>query len=94
MKNLKQILLVSVMIIVATIFFNTKAKAWPLPQLYLTFIWDTPTSGWLWCSGDGTCAEVIGSTIYFGDGLSGNWHGYQPVEEGEISYYIDDVVQE
>ncbi len=79
MKNLKQILLVSVMIIVATIFFNTKAKAWPLPQLYLTFIWDTPTSGWLWCSGDG---------------LSGNWHGYQPVEEGEISYYIDDVVQE
>lgn len=53
--------------------FATESKAWPLPQKYMGFIFETPTSGWLLCSGEGTCAEVIGNLVYFGIYV-GNWH--------------------
>lgn len=91
MKNSILKLTMLTLVLAATITLTNKVKARDLPQNYLTFIWDSPTSGWLWCGGTGVCAQVFGSTIYFGNYV-GNWGGEIATRENdETGYFVTEV---
>lgn len=72
-----------------------ESSAWPI-RGKRRWVPDSSSSGTLYCTASGTCAEVIGDMIFFGN-LVGHWsYGYisQPPEDDESNnqeYYIDHV---
>lgn len=92
MKSLRKFLIVANMIVVSILFSISDAKAWMLPNLYAGFVFDTSTSGWLYCQGRGSCASVIGNQIFFNTWV-GNWNYDVVKDDGkDHQYYIDNIV--
>lgn len=91
MKKKMSKLLMLTLVLAAMVTFGNESKAKDLPNQYITFVFDTPTSGWLWCGGTGICAQVYGTTIYFGNYV-GDWSGAIATgQNDEDGYYVTEV---
>jgi hypothetical protein len=78
-------------ITMAMLAFSNNAKARDLPNNYLGFTFVTQNSGWLWCGGNGVCAQIYGNTIYFGI-YAGNWNGATATNgNNDDGYFITEL---